>query len=90
MAGKIERLREWALNVTEARTFTPHSITEEEDHAFATARYTGPTRRNRDAMIAFAKARNSFRWNRLQKDYAWLKSLMEEIEHNPEDAKWLL
>lgn len=83
-------MREWALNVNEGKSYTPRPLNEHELHDFEQARYDGPTRRTREAMIAYASARNRARWKRLQGDYAWLRKMMEEMDLNPDDAKFLL
>ncbi len=46
--------------------------------------------RTRDKIRDFFQARNRWRWNRLQRDYAWLRKEMKKVGLNPEDARYLL
>ncbi len=46
--------------------------------------------RTRDKIRDFFQARNRWRWNRLQRDYAWLRKEMKKVGLNSEDARYLL
>ncbi len=46
--------------------------------------------RTRAKIRDFFQARNRWRWNRLQRDYAWLRKEMKKVGLNPEDARYLL
>lgn len=49
---------------------------------------TGP--RDRSQIIAQIKAKNSYRWWRIQYDYRWLRKQMRKMGYNPDEAKDLL
>jgi len=46
--------------------------------------------RTRVKMREFFSQRNRRRWNRLQRDFGWLKNEMKKTGLNPEDARFIL
>lgn len=88
MGKRWDRLTEWATNVNEGTTLNPKP--EELVGDWVKSSDPGPSTRVRRAMIVYASARDPRRWNRLNRDYAWLEATMEEMGMNPKDARFLL
>lgn len=86
----VDRLEEFSHNITNGTTLTPPPARalpfglEERNPA------SKPNERSRIAMRKYAAWRNPRRWARIQKDYAWLEKVMQEIDMNPEEARFLL
>lgn len=87
MGKAMDRLKAWALTVNTGQTFEPE---EPGPVDFVASSRKEPPLRTRQSMIGYARARNNKRFERLQKDYAWLRRMMAEMGMNPDDAKFLL
>lgn len=85
-----EMLGEWALGVQEGRTF-------QEPPAMPTSSPFGeemdrrpPTYQTRETIKKYLWHKNSYRYNRLKRDFEWAQQCVEELGLNPEDARFLL
>lgn len=67
-----------------------HKPTEEEFTSWFEEAELRKPHPSREAIIMRIKARNSYRWWRLQHDYKWLKRQCKKMGLNPEEARELL
>ena len=84
--GMWSRLVEWAEESTTGMSANPPPV----KYDIQKARYTGPSARTKRAMQRYARAHDRKRYDRLMKDFQWLKKMMLKMGMNPEDARFLL
>lgn len=75
-----------------ARGEEPRPATEAEVHSWlqGALEQKPPRDLDRQTLRNYMAAKNPRRWRRLQRDYAWLGKMMENLGANPEDGRWIL
>jgi hypothetical protein len=70
----------------------PRHVTDSDLASWFNAADERPTQTTLDLnqMRNYLKAKNPYRWARMQSDMRWARKIFVKLGRNPEDVRWLL